>query len=281
MAKSWFLMHVGKHAVVSGCKVVHVTLEMTEPYVLQRYWQSCFGLTRYDDDDPSFTRIQRYSDRTLKQLRHHPGDKSKFCLTQDDARSSTQALFTWDAKTRPAKFSYRPHYQFDKRLQIYQLAGVEAFGAIVRLGARPAPAKLQARHFDRRLHRQDEFRRRQDALRTGARHRRVGGVGAGVRPRGDHGAATEPSRNAGGLADLTHISEAAALTHTAETILIYAQNKKQRQHKLARVHITKIGISRAWVRRRTRTELRMRTVRPRQLLRRQRLPDAARQVRQG
>ena len=55
MAKSWFLMHVGKHAVVGGYKVVHVTLEMTEPNVMQRYWQSCLGLTRYDNDDTGFS----------------------------------------------------------------------------------------------------------------------------------------------------------------------------------------------------------------------------------
>ena len=79
MAKSWFLMHVGKHAVVSGYKVAHVTLEMTEPYVMQRYWQSCFGLTRYEDDDTGFTQVEPTGDGTLTlhaRSRGEPGVSS-------------------------------------------------------------------------------------------------------------------------------------------------------------------------------------------------------------
>ena len=97
MAKSWFLMHVGKHAVVGGYKVVHVTLEMTEPNVMQRYWQSCLGLTRYDDDDTGFTRLHRDSDGTLN-LTRDPGVNPGFCLTQDDARTRTRKLLNWHPK---------------------------------------------------------------------------------------------------------------------------------------------------------------------------------------
>lgn len=44
--KSWWLVNVGRHAVMDRKKVVHISLEMSEPEVLQRYYQNMFSLTK-------------------------------------------------------------------------------------------------------------------------------------------------------------------------------------------------------------------------------------------
>jgi len=45
---SQFLIHVGRQALLNKAKVLHITLEMPSEQVLQRYWQSLFGITKYD-----------------------------------------------------------------------------------------------------------------------------------------------------------------------------------------------------------------------------------------
>lgn len=46
--KSWFLVNVGKHALMHGKSVLHLTLEMSEDEVASRYAQAVFSLSRYD-----------------------------------------------------------------------------------------------------------------------------------------------------------------------------------------------------------------------------------------
>lgn len=44
--KSWFLIHVGKGALMTRKRVLHVTLEMPEPQVAQRYVQALYSYTK-------------------------------------------------------------------------------------------------------------------------------------------------------------------------------------------------------------------------------------------
>lgn len=44
--KSWWLVHIGKHALLQRKKVLHITLEMAEEQVLQRYVQSIFNVAK-------------------------------------------------------------------------------------------------------------------------------------------------------------------------------------------------------------------------------------------
>lgn len=45
--KSWFGIQMGRMAMLLNYKVVHVTLEINQNKLLQRYWQSILGLTRW------------------------------------------------------------------------------------------------------------------------------------------------------------------------------------------------------------------------------------------
>lgn len=44
--KSWFLNHVGKHALIQRKKVLHITLEMSETRAGLRYMQTLFGIAK-------------------------------------------------------------------------------------------------------------------------------------------------------------------------------------------------------------------------------------------
>jgi len=46
--KSWFLVHAGKHALLQRKKVLHISLEMSEHEVAQRYYQSIFSIPKTD-----------------------------------------------------------------------------------------------------------------------------------------------------------------------------------------------------------------------------------------
>lgn len=57
--KSWWLINVGKHAVIHRRKVLHVTLEMSEEQVARRYLQSLFSMTQSKTETvriPTFTK---------------------------------------------------------------------------------------------------------------------------------------------------------------------------------------------------------------------------------
>lgn len=46
--KSWFLINCGKRALLRGKKVLHISLEMSEEQVIQRYYQSMFAVAKRD-----------------------------------------------------------------------------------------------------------------------------------------------------------------------------------------------------------------------------------------
>jgi RecA/RadA recombinase len=46
--KSWFCVHLGKMALLAGKRVLHITLEMSEEQVAQRYYQSLFSASKRD-----------------------------------------------------------------------------------------------------------------------------------------------------------------------------------------------------------------------------------------
>lgn len=47
--KSWFCVHCGRHMLLQGATVLHISLEMSEPLVIQRYYQNLFAIARRPD----------------------------------------------------------------------------------------------------------------------------------------------------------------------------------------------------------------------------------------
>lgn len=72
--KTWFCVHAGKQALVQKKKVLHVSCEMDEPEVLDRYYQSFFGAAtygeRYTRAHLEFDELERLTG--LKLRKHKP-----------------------------------------------------------------------------------------------------------------------------------------------------------------------------------------------------------------
>src|SRR5690606_25404519 len=87
--KSWFLVHCGKRGLLHGAKVLHVTLEMPEDQVAERYMQSLFSVTKrrekydrtaFELDD--LDRLRGFEFRTINP---------DMAMTDDDIRSKLAA----------------------------------------------------------------------------------------------------------------------------------------------------------------------------------------------
>jgi replicative DNA helicase len=90
--KTWWLINVGRHCMMQGYKVCHITLEMPEHQIAQRYYQNFFALSKRD--------------REIEQLRLDipkgstiPGFKTQnykrpFTLHDDDAPAKLQQKIT-------------------------------------------------------------------------------------------------------------------------------------------------------------------------------------------
>lgn len=48
--KSWWMVHAGKQALLQRWRVVHISLEMSEERVLQRYYQQMFAISKRNDE---------------------------------------------------------------------------------------------------------------------------------------------------------------------------------------------------------------------------------------
>jgi divergent DnaB-like ATPase len=65
--KTWFLCHVGKHALLQRKKVVHITLELDAEQTAQRYYQDLFSMAKHDEEVP-VTRL-RIKDGSFEDVR--------------------------------------------------------------------------------------------------------------------------------------------------------------------------------------------------------------------
>lgn len=73
-AKTWGLVHLGKHALMNNLRVCHITLEMSEPRMAARYYRSLFAVTktvrdvkRKEFEKDSLGRLTSINDLVIKQ----------------------------------------------------------------------------------------------------------------------------------------------------------------------------------------------------------------------
>lgn len=104
VGKSWLMTHIGKASLTCRYKVLHVTLEMSEEQVAQRYLQSLFSVATRDARTTA-TRIEeikgsnkKYPDHEFKLGVEMPA-QFKFYNKGDDnfslAREELQTRFEW------------------------------------------------------------------------------------------------------------------------------------------------------------------------------------------
>lgn len=67
LGKSWFLVNLGKQGLQQRKKVLHVTLELSEEDIMQRYYQALFSISKRDEDI-TVTTLDLTRDGRLKGL---------------------------------------------------------------------------------------------------------------------------------------------------------------------------------------------------------------------
>lgn len=90
LGKSWFLTHLGRIAMLTRKRVLHITLEMSEEEVGGRYYQGLFGASKRPVDDIQVTRIIKDEKGQLKDLAREEL-KANFALVDDLAREEVMA----------------------------------------------------------------------------------------------------------------------------------------------------------------------------------------------
>lgn len=96
VGKSWFLVHVGKHALHLRKKVLHISLEMSEDEVAQRYYQSLFAIQKRKAP-VEITTLEVGKDRKLEHLNRDVVEP-EISFSSPDIKVELESHITWFGK---------------------------------------------------------------------------------------------------------------------------------------------------------------------------------------
>lgn len=92
--KSWFLVNAGKRALLRGKKVLHISLEMSEEEVVQRYYQSLFSIAKRDVDIPDIARFVKDKYGKFSTIEFDPVEP-EFALTSGELKLELSNHLEW------------------------------------------------------------------------------------------------------------------------------------------------------------------------------------------
>jgi hypothetical protein len=223
--KSWFLINCGVRALMLRKKVLHISLEMSEEQVLQRYYQALFAITKYEELITNRT-IQRDDDGFLRGL----GEKEvepDFTFNSIDLDSELRvhigSLGTRADYLRIKRFPPRSVDMDDIRAYIQNLEVVEGFipDEIILdyIGIAKADPKNPRIAMGRNL---EEFR----AINI---ERNTAGVTAGQLSKEGADAMT---------AGATNVAEDWSMIGTADIVLVFSSTDAEKALGLGRLRVT-------------------------------------------
>ena len=223
--KTWAMVHLGKMNLMLGWRVLHISLEMSEQKISQRYLQSLFGVAKRPErstfthlDLDEFGNIQELrKDHRMPRLHFADADirrKLANKIKQGGARFNNLIIKSWPSGTLTTT-----------RLNSYldYLESAENFMPDIILVDYPNLMSIDAKNF--RL----ELGRRLVELRGIADERNA----AMVCPTQGN----RQSQNAREV-DESDVGEDISMVATADTIITYSQTKAEKSLKLARLTVT-------------------------------------------
>lgn len=92
--KSWFLINAGKRALLRGKKVLHISLEMSEEEVVQRYYQSLFSIAKRDVSVPDIARFVKDKFGKFSTIEFDPVEP-EFFMTSDMLKQELSIHLEW------------------------------------------------------------------------------------------------------------------------------------------------------------------------------------------
>lgn len=224
--KSWALIHLGKHALRQRKKVVHITLEMVEEEVVQRYYQSLFAVAKREKEAEITTmeldRFHRLIDLGRNKV------EAEFTFESSLIRDELEGRLSWEgrryenliikkfdhAPTVPELEAYLDNLEVTEKF-IPDMLILDYLG-LMKLDMRNPRLSLGAVGKD---------------FRSLCIRRNMAGVTAQQISR--EGAKAR-------LASHTHISEDWSLTNTADIIVTMSATDAEVKLGLARLHVPKV-----------------------------------------
>lgn len=223
--KSWWLMHLGKWAILQGLSVLHITLEMSESKCAGRYMQSFFSLTKRQGM-ARVTRLRRDPDGALSDI--YSEEMERPSLADDNIRAYLGSKIRRELSRRPKlKIKSFPSGQLTMSMLNAYLDGLERFEKFT-------PDLLLLDYVDIMAH--DPTTRRESigattiALRGLASERNLAAASA-----------TQTNRTgiSAKVVDETHLSEDVSKAFTADCMVTYNQTNAEYALGLARLFVAK------------------------------------------
>jgi replicative DNA helicase len=220
--KSWFLQHVGRQALVSGKRVLHVTLEMSEEEVQKRYFQSFMALALnekmktvkrayFEKDDSERLGSISFNDVTAKFSLQRPNRKQIRALSER-SRGAFERLRIKAFPTRSLTVSALRAYlitleaqRFVPDLIVLDYAGImKTDSENHRISLGNIVEELRGLATERNI-----------ALVTAQQVNRLGAAADNI--------------------SMSHVSEDFSLVHTADVVMTLTSTQRERERKLARL----------------------------------------------
>lgn len=228
LGKSWWMINLGKQGLLQRKKVLHISLEMEEEEVQQRYYQSIFSATK---------RSREVDLRTFEFSREHPGRVSGFGLervkpdwtfadnTVDDELQTAIRLHGERMAGVLIK-QFPPRWLTPGRLDAYldSLELVEGFTPDLLLIDYPAIMKVDPRNL------RGSIGDNMLACRAVAVERNIAVCAV-------HQLSKEGVKAAS--AGKIHVAEDWSIVHTADQMVVYSSTEAEQRFGLGRLYVSK------------------------------------------
>lgn len=225
--KTWFLINTGRTAAfVDRKKVVHISLEMSEQQVKQRYYQSLFAATKFKGQVTN-RRLEKDDDGRLVAIEQEDVDPAFYLNNRDELENElTTHLGTLGARIENIRIKRFPPRSLSVEMLDAYLDNLEATEGFI-------PDEIILDYIgimktDARNHRISLGRVFED-FRALCVRRNVAGVTAHQISKAGAQAASTSS---------THVSEDWSMIGTADIILVYAATDAERRLGLGRLRVT-------------------------------------------
>lgn len=235
--KTWWLINLGKRALLQGKRVLHVTLEMSEKRIAQRYYQACFAMSKREQESRRMVIVEEG-----KKKRDRLGDDVKKIgdgYGLDEQVRKDIRTFQHDGMSHVLK--KQKFFRSRQRLLIKQFPTgklttreLEAYLDTIAHSDGFIPDLLIMDYID--IMSIDSSTRR-EALGDAYVQLR----GLAVERNIAVATASQANRSAEGVKLITrqHIAEDFSKIATADVIITYTQSRAERQLKLARLYVDK------------------------------------------
>lgn len=226
--KSWFCVHLGKMALMRNKRVLHITLEMSEEQVAQRYYQSLFSASK------------RNKENEIGKFRKEGGDKSLPLVTFDTVDSDFLLRGNYARDELELRLNAVVGARVDnliiKRFPVLSMDGLEAYLDGLQNHENWTPDMVILDYWgliDPKV-RTDEYRLGMGRAFKQFRSLMVARNMAGVTPNQVTRKGIESTSN-----KMTDAAEDISVAYTADIVLNYSSTDREQRRGLGRLYVSK------------------------------------------